>query len=176
MKIVIWFSPVFLLGILVPLCTDSRLLGKGFLWRSSAHISSIGIHHSSVENSSISFRFFQIWVVPKPLFLIELTVGAWHLALTDTRALRFAVAEVVWLVIPPKLLLCNISSVATHAFISSLFSSCWLIWVCNLRDKPKPLSFLISSTWDWDWLLRSIPSWAPFDPTSLPSESINGLS
>ena len=40
--------PVFLLGMMVQLCIDNMLEGMGFLLQSSVHISSIGIHHSSI--------------------------------------------------------------------------------------------------------------------------------
>lgn len=40
--------PVFLLGMMVQWCNDSKLEGKDFPWQSFVHISSIDTHHSSV--------------------------------------------------------------------------------------------------------------------------------
>lgn len=43
------YIPVFVQGMKVQQCSDSRLGGRGFLLQSFVHISSIGNHHSSAH-------------------------------------------------------------------------------------------------------------------------------
>lgn len=54
------YIPVFLLGMMVQLYNDNKLEGKDFPLKSSVHISSIDIHHSTVLRNQIVRELFRL--------------------------------------------------------------------------------------------------------------------